>query len=183
MSGGGFEADFGLPNPKLPVVVGTGPRGDVARFEPSLGWRPSRLPCQFAAIRLLKDSAFTRRLSQTTACTSKELFLKSLSCSLPTIRAGGAGGAELCPGRAGDLRGRRDGVTPPEQQRNSQRAVCAYHCSTAQVASQLEAPSRRRAAAPPSTPGRTASAAPADAPKGRRLERPALAACGDAVRR
>ena len=43
------------------------------------------------------------------------------------------------------------------------------------------APAERHAA--PSAPGRTASATPADAPKGRRLERPSAAACGDAVRR
>ena len=92
--------------------------------------------------------AFTRRLSQTTACTSKELFLTSPSSSLHREIAIRAGRGEIQAGRARDLRGRRDGLARPRLQRKSQRAVCACHCWRSTSASQLEAPSSRRAVTP-----------------------------------
>ena len=98
-----------------------------------------------------KDSAFTRRLSQTTACTCKELFLTSPSNSLHREIASRAGGGELCPGRAGDLRGRRDGLAPlaaaAEVPASCLRlSLLAQHSCVAAGSAQL--PSGRRRALP-----------------------------------
>ena len=51
----------------------------------------------------------------------------------------------------------------------------------AQLRRSWKRPAAAERHAAPSAPGRTASAAPADAPTGRRLERPAVAACGNAT--
>ena len=53
------------------------------------------------------------------------------------------------------------------------------HSTSCVAAGSVQPPPSGHAA--PGAPGRTASAAPADAPKGRRLERPAVAAYGNAT--
>ena len=98
-----------------------------------------------------KDSAFTRRLSQTTACTCKQLFSSSLSILRSKSFAIRAAGGEIQAGRAGDLRGRRDGLAPlaaaAEVPASCLRlSLLAQHSCVAAGSAQL--PSGRRRALP-----------------------------------
>ena len=125
-------------------------------------------------------TAKTLRPSQTTTCPCKQLLLTSPSSSLreissrrrrvmpraswrppwrPARRRGAAAAAALVP--ASCLR------------------LPLLHSTSCVAAGSAQPPPSGHAA--PSAPGRTASAAPADAPKGRRLERPAVAAYGNAT--
>ena len=116
-----------------------------------------------------KDSAFTRRLSQTTACTCKQLFSSSLSILRSKSFAIRAAGGEIQAGRAGDLRGR---LSTAGRRRGCSGSPSELFAPATAGAAQLRRSWKRPAAAErhaaPSAPGRTASAAPADAPKGRR---------------
>ena len=123
----------------------------------------------------------SRRLSQTTGCTCEQWFLSIVSeatakrsCD-PSRRRRDTGRASWRPQWPPRRRGAAAAAAEVLASCLRLSLLAQHNCVTAgsaQLPPELSLRAER---------GRTASATPADAPKGRRLERPAVAAYGNAI--